>query len=77
MREIMNDPHIRARGVIGAFQHPREGEFPALRTPLRFQGFEDPEPGCPPLLGADTEAILGELGLAADDIAELRAKGAL
>ncbi|WP_448955342.1 CaiB/BaiF CoA transferase family protein [Labrys neptuniae] len=77
VREIMNDPHIRARGVIGAFQHPREGEFPALRTPLRFQGFEDPEPGCPPLLGADTEAILGELGLAADDIAELRAKGAL
>ena len=78
VREIVNDPHMRARGMISEFDHPREGRFPALRTPLRFTGFDDPEPGCPPLLGADTNSILtGELGLSEADVAELRAEGAL
>ena len=31
----------------------------------------------PPLLGADTDAVLAELGLRADEIAELRGAGVL
>ncbi|HEX5079203.1 MAG TPA: hypothetical protein VFV80_08635 [Geminicoccaceae bacterium] len=38
----------------------------------------DPEPGTPPPgLGADTDAVLGELGYAADEIATLRRDGAI
>lgn len=76
VREALADPHIRARGVVGGFDHPTAGRFPALRTPLRFDGYADPEPGVPPLLGADTDAVLmGELGLDETTMASLRAEG--
>jgi len=78
VREILGDPHIKARGMVAGFDHPTEGHFPALRNPLRFDGFDDPATGTPPLLGADTDAILAaELGLAAAEIAELRAERVL
>lgn len=65
VREILSDPHIAAREMVGHFDHPVEGRFPALRNPLRFDGFDDPEIGVPPLLGADNDAILGQAGVAA------------
>ncbi len=78
VREILNDPHIRDRGMVGSFDHPVEGAFPALRNPLRFAGFEDPAIGTPPLLGADTSAVLqGELGLNEAAVAALRAGRAI
>jgi len=75
VREILADPHILARGMIGSFDHPTVGRFPALRNPLRFEGFENASIGTPPLLGADTASILEtELGLDADALASLRAE---
>ena len=72
VRDILADPHIAARGMVQAFDHPTAGRFPALRNPLRFDGFDDPAIGTPPLLGADTDAALAELGLDAAEIAALR-----
>ena len=74
VREILADPHMRARGVVGEFDHPTAGRFPALRTPLRLDGFQDPEPTVPPpLLGADTDAVLRDwLGMADSEIDALR-----
>lgn len=74
VREILNDPHIQARGMVSGFDHPTEGRFPALRNPLRFEGFDNPVTGTPPQLGADTDATLAELGLDAAEIAALRAE---
>ncbi len=74
---ILDDPHIRARGMVGAFE-TATGPFPALRLPLREAGGPPPELGTPPGLGADTDAVLHErLGLDAVAIAQLRAEGAL
>ncbi len=74
VRDILADPHIRERGVVGSFEHPTEGRFPALRNPLRFDGFDNPATGTPPLLGADTDAVLAaELGLEPAEIEALRA----
>ena len=74
VRDILGDPHIRERGVVSSFEHPTEGRFPALRNPLRFEGFDNPATGTPPLLGADTDAVLqGELGMDAAEIEALRA----
>ena len=77
VREILNDPHMRERGVVQRFEHPTEGSFPALRNPLRLDGFDNPEIGTPPLLGADTDAVLEELGLHAEERTALRAEGAV
>lgn len=81
VRDALADPNTVAREMVGQFDHPVEGSFPALRTPLRIQaagddGFADPVIGTPPLLGADTVAVLRErLGLTPDDIAALDREG--
>jgi crotonobetainyl-CoA:carnitine CoA-transferase CaiB-like acyl-CoA transferase len=71
--EILGDAHVAARGLVGSFTHPRVGEFPALRLPMKFEGWDDPAVERPPLLGEHTESVLAErLGLSRERIAQLR-----
>jgi len=75
--EILNDPHVRARRLVGSFDYPEVGEFKALAIPYKFLGWDNPEIGAPPTLGQHTEALLAELGLSRERIAELREKRAI
>ena len=76
--DVVNDPHVRARGMIKTFNHPVVGEFPGLSMPLKFRDYDNPEMGRPPLLGEHTEAVLRDrLGLSAQDIEQLKQKGAI
>jgi crotonobetainyl-CoA:carnitine CoA-transferase CaiB-like acyl-CoA transferase len=71
--EILSDEHTAARGLVETFTHPTVGEFPALRTPFKFDGWDDPAVERPPLLGEHTEKVLAErLGLSRERIAALR-----
>jgi len=75
--EILADPHVRARRLVGSFDYPDVGEFRALALPYRFLGWDNPEIGRPPLLGEHTETLLAELGYSRERIAELRGKRAI
>jgi len=59
--EILNDPHVRARGLVRSFDYPGIGEFKALALPYKFLGWDNPEVGRPPTLGEHTAQILAEL----------------
>ncbi len=61
--EILADPHVRARGLVGSFDYPGVGEFKALGLPYKFMGWDNPEIGRPPTLGEHTDKILAEIGL--------------
>jgi crotonobetainyl-CoA:carnitine CoA-transferase CaiB-like acyl-CoA transferase len=76
--EILSDPHVRARGLVGSFDYPGVGEFKALGLPYRFLGWDNPEIGAPPTLGGDTERILAEkLGYSRERIETLKAAKAI
>ena len=76
--EILSDPHVRARGLIGSFDYPGVGEFKALALPYKFLGWDNPEIGPPPALGEDTDKILAErLGYSKEKIARLRTAKAI
>ena len=76
--EILADPQVRARGLVGSFDYPGVGEFKALGLPYRFLGWDNPEIGAPPTLGGDTESILAErLGYSKEKIASLKATKAI
>ena len=78
VKEALSDPHLQARGAVGTFTHPTEGEFRGLRTPIRFNGLDDPEMAPPPMLGDSTDSILRDrLKLSAEAIAALKSEGAI
>ena len=75
--EVVVDPHLNARGVFGAFEHPEGGHFPAIRLPFQFDGLDSPTLSRPPLLGEHTDVILSGLGYSSQRIQALRSEGAI
>jgi crotonobetainyl-CoA:carnitine CoA-transferase CaiB-like acyl-CoA transferase len=76
--EILADPHVRARRLVGSFDYSGVGEFRALAIPYKFMGWDNPEIGAPPALGEHTESVLtGLLGLSVEDVQRLRAEKAI
>jgi crotonobetainyl-CoA:carnitine CoA-transferase CaiB-like acyl-CoA transferase len=62
MASLLADEHLRAREVFRTMNDDA-GEFTVPVTPFRFDGETTPTPGTRvPGLGADTEAVLAELG---------------
>ena len=71
--EVFADPHVIARGMRATFEHPTVGKFDCVPLPYKFDGWDDPQPARPPLLGEHTDSLLTEmLGKSAADIAALR-----
>jgi crotonobetainyl-CoA:carnitine CoA-transferase CaiB-like acyl-CoA transferase len=76
--EVLTNEHVKARGMVQSFPHPQLGSFPAVPVPFKFDGYDDPLLGRPPLLGEHTEQILVErLGLSSEQINALKEKRAI
>jgi crotonobetainyl-CoA:carnitine CoA-transferase CaiB-like acyl-CoA transferase len=74
---VPDDPQVRHNRIVAEVGHgPEVGRVRVARQPARFGGqVAAPRPA--PALGEHGEAILAELGLAADEVAALRGAGAL
>lgn len=75
--EILNDPHIRARGMVVEMQHPSAGDFRALGNPMHLSHTPVSYRLPPPTLGQHTDEILQDFGYTADQIAVLRTDQAI
>lgn len=74
--QVFDNPQIRHRGMVAAVDHPLAGSVDLVANPIRFSetliGYER----APPVLGADTDALLARLlGLDETAISDLRSKG--
>ncbi len=76
---ILQHPVIAERGLLATFPDaPGVGrDISVVRTGIKLDGAAPSVTTPPPELGADTETVLGELGLTADEIAALRESGAI
>jgi len=73
--EVMTDPHLFERGALLEVEHPQLGPMTIFTSPLRFGGKALKPRSLSPLLGADNNRVYGEeLGLSADQIADLHAR---
>jgi crotonobetainyl-CoA:carnitine CoA-transferase CaiB-like acyl-CoA transferase len=79
--EAMADPHLAARpNLLHRFPDGAPGVEGAFGVPVAALGLAHGGPRVdtpPPRLGADTDAVLAELGYAPGDVAALRAAGAV
>ena len=75
--DVFQDPQVRSRGMLRQVPHPLGVDVPQLASPMRFGSASGAAAGAPPTLGQHSAEILGELGYSPQDIAGLRAKGAI
>lgn len=71
LEHIGEDEHFNAVGLIQDGVHPTEGDYHWVRDPIMFDGRHSPLRIPAPRLGADTEAVMSELGWTPEAIGEL------
>jgi formyl-CoA transferase len=76
MKDIANDPDLRASRSVVEVEHPQRGSYLTVGSPIKFSDFA-PEITSSPLLGEHTDEVLAELGYDADQIAAMHASGAV
>jgi crotonobetainyl-CoA:carnitine CoA-transferase CaiB-like acyl-CoA transferase len=72
--ELADDPQAAAIGLFPTIEHP-EGDFRTVAAPMRISGADIRPRGPAPAVGADTEAVLAEIGYSADEAGALAAGG--
>lgn len=75
--ELHEHPQIVACGSVDEFDHPVMGRVRQANPAVRFDGERAGDLRPAPHIGQDGEEVLRELGLSADEIADLRERGVL
>jgi crotonobetainyl-CoA:carnitine CoA-transferase CaiB-like acyl-CoA transferase len=71
LTEVVADEQVAAIGAISPLEHERVAGFSVVNLPVTFDGAYLPHRNAPPALGADTAAVLANLGRSPAEIAEL------
>ncbi len=76
--EVVNDPHMHARGSLRRVEHPDLGEVVLPTGPLRYGEAEPPELRPSKDVGADNVTVFRDwLGLGEAEFADLQGRGAI
>jgi formyl-CoA transferase len=76
MKELAEEPSLRATGTIVEVDHPMRGKYLTVGNPIKLSDSPS-EVMRSPFLGEHTDEILGEIGFSQDDIAAAKAGGAV
>ncbi|MCX7271614.1 MAG: CoA transferase, partial [Burkholderiales bacterium] len=59
--QAMASPQVAARDMLVTVNDPAVGARRVVGNPIKIAGLDNTQPAPPPRLGADTDAVLGEL----------------
>ena len=76
MRELAEEPSLRATGTVVEVDHPTRGKYLTVGNPIKLSDSPS-DVKRSPLLGEHTDEVLAELGFGRDAIAEMRKAGAV
>ncbi len=73
--EVFSDPQVLANDFLVEIEHPLLGAYKTFAPPIRMSRTPVVPAGSSPILDADTDAVLGELGFGPEELARMRAAG--
>jgi crotonobetainyl-CoA:carnitine CoA-transferase CaiB-like acyl-CoA transferase len=75
MKEALDNPEVRRRGMLKTYKHTRVGEVPIMSSNYHFSDTPVDDTRPPPSLGEHTDRVLTEIaGLSAAEVRALRDK---
>ena len=74
---VFADPQVKHLGIARPVMHPRLGPQHVVASPLTLAGVSKDIRTAAPDIAADTDAVLGEAGYSAAEIAALRGRGVI
>jgi formyl-CoA transferase/CoA:oxalate CoA-transferase len=77
VEEALTSPQATAREMVVELDHPTVGRLRTVGSPLKLSGTPAHIHSAPPVLGQHTDEVLAQTGYSPDEIAELRAAGAV
>jgi crotonobetainyl-CoA:carnitine CoA-transferase CaiB-like acyl-CoA transferase len=75
--EALQNPYLAETGLVQTHPHPQRADMRMLASPIKVDGQRVNDTRPAPAMGADTDAILAEMGLGDTEIAALRADKAI
>jgi crotonobetainyl-CoA:carnitine CoA-transferase CaiB-like acyl-CoA transferase len=75
--QAMSDEHYLAREMVQEMEHPVMGRMKTIGFPSKFSATPSSIRAPAPLFGQHTDEVLGGLGLATEELAELRKAGCI
>ncbi len=76
MKDLAEEPSLRATGTIVEVDHPERGKYLTVGNPIKLSDSPS-DVQRSPLLGEHTDEILGEIGMDSDAIVAAKAEGAI
>lgn len=77
LEQVFSDPQVQQLGIAQPVEHPRLGTLNLVGQPFQLSRTPQRLSAASPELGEHTDAILGELGYDAEQIARLRGAGVI
>jgi formyl-CoA transferase len=74
MKELSEEPSLRATGTVVEVDHPERGKYLTVGNPIKLSGSPS-EVTRSPLLGEHTDEILSEIGMSPADIEAAKSEG--
>jgi crotonobetainyl-CoA:carnitine CoA-transferase CaiB-like acyl-CoA transferase len=68
LKDLPDDPHVKAVGLFGEAEHPTEGRYRSVRSPVSFSAAPFRVRRHAPRLGEHTREVLREAGLSDSEI---------
>ena len=77
VEDVFDNPQVLAEGMVATLEHPLVGHYRGLTRAIRFDRTPGPAPFAAPTFGQHSDAVLKQAGCTAQEIEQLRSKGAV